>query len=230
MLNKDYSSAIKELGYCVQKGLLTEDQVTSLIDVVAPLQVGMKAYGVRDLLAKIPAVKELAHSSALRHCVESVLGPECFPVRAILFDKLPEANWSVPWHQDLTIAVKEKTEADGFHGWSIKEGVVHVNPPMEFLERMLTLRIHLDRADTDNGALGVIPGSHLWGRIPAEKLGELSRQHPSVWEPVNAGDVFIMRPLILHSSKSSVRPSHRRIIHIEYSSMPLPFPLQWKEN
>jgi len=31
-------------------------------------------------------------------------------VKAILFDKTPSMNWYVTWHQDLTIAVKEKIE------------------------------------------------------------------------------------------------------------------------
>ena len=32
------------------------------------------------------------------------------PVRSLLFDKTPEENWPVLWHQDLTIAVEEQIE------------------------------------------------------------------------------------------------------------------------
>src|SRR2546425_7573030 len=33
------------------------------------------------------------------------------PVRAIYFDKLPEANWPVAWHQDLTLALRARAYA-----------------------------------------------------------------------------------------------------------------------
>ena len=54
--------------------------------------------------------RELAHSEAVRALVEPVLGERFFPVQGILFDKIPDANWKVPWYQDVTIAV----EAEGF--------------------------------------------------------------------------------------------------------------------
>jgi hypothetical protein len=52
----------------------------------------------------VPALREFANSPPLRALVEPVLGEGCFPVRGILFDKVPGANWKVPWHQDLSIA------------------------------------------------------------------------------------------------------------------------------
>jgi hypothetical protein len=43
-------------------------------------------------------VRELADSDAVRVLVEPILGAHFFPVRGILFDKIPDANWKVPWH------------------------------------------------------------------------------------------------------------------------------------
>ncbi|MDE1176693.1 MAG: hypothetical protein PW789_08795 [Edaphobacter sp.] len=54
----------------------------------------------------------------------SILGDEAFPVRGILFDKQDGANWKVPWHQDVTIAVREHVEADGYGPWSMKAGLL----------------------------------------------------------------------------------------------------------
>ena len=48
------------------------------------------------------------------------------PVRAIYFDKSTDANWLVPWHQDLTLACSAQVHAPGFGPWSTKEGVPHV--------------------------------------------------------------------------------------------------------
>lgn len=64
-------------------------------------------------------MRELATSSLIRALVEPILGPNFFPVRGILFDKIPGANLKVPWHQDVTIAVQEKIEAEGFGPWSM---------------------------------------------------------------------------------------------------------------
>ena len=91
-------------------------------------------------------------------------------VRAVLFDKTPQSNWSVGWHQDRTIAVVEKVDVDGFGPWTIKSGITHVEPPFEYIERMITLRIHLDPCGPDNAPLKVSPGSHRLGRISENRI------------------------------------------------------------
>ena len=35
-------------------------------------------------------------------------------VRGTLFDKNPDANWSLFWHQDSIITVKERVDAPGY--------------------------------------------------------------------------------------------------------------------
>jgi hypothetical protein len=65
----------------------------------------MGVFAVRNLLEECSEIRKLACSQAVRRLIEPVLGVECFFVRGILFDKVPEANWKVPWHQDVTIAV-----------------------------------------------------------------------------------------------------------------------------
>jgi ectoine hydroxylase-related dioxygenase (phytanoyl-CoA dioxygenase family) len=144
----------------------------------------------------------------------------------LLFDKPPEANWKVPWHQDLTIAVKEKRDTPGFGPWSIKAGVLHVQPPVAVLETMLAVRIHLDDCDESNGPLRVIPGSHLLGRLSTEQIREMSAP-PAVSCTVEAGGALLMRPLLLHASSASRSPLHRRVIHIEFASCDLPGELEW---
>ena len=106
------------------------------------------------------------------------------PVRAILFDKTPSANWKVVWHQDLTIAVRERGVVSGFGPWSEKEGVVHVQPPIELLERMLAVRVHLDDCGADNGPVRVLPASHRVGRLSGEAIDEWRKLRA----PVNLHD------------------------------------------
>jgi ectoine hydroxylase-related dioxygenase (phytanoyl-CoA dioxygenase family) len=155
---------------------------------------------------------------------------EPFPVRAIYFDKSSEANWLVTWHQDLTLAVRNRAEVPGFGPWSMKDGILHVQPPVELLEQMLTLRLHLDDADGANGALRVLPGSHRLGRLSAKRIQEVTAQQSEVLCTASAGDALLMRPLILHASGRSRSHRHRRVLHIEYAAFPLPAGLQWHES
>jgi ectoine hydroxylase-related dioxygenase (phytanoyl-CoA dioxygenase family) len=150
-------------------------------------------------------------------------------VRGLLFNKLPEANWAVPWHQDLTIAVRERRQAPGFGPWSLKDGVVHVQPPDEVIARMVSVRIHLDDTDAQNGALRVIPGSHTEGRLSAEAIGRWTTSRTAVTLEAPAGSVLLMRPHLLHASSAAEPPGQRRVIHIEYAADELPFGLEWNE-
>jgi hypothetical protein len=73
----------------------------------------------RNLLS-VPSVRALAISRPVREIMETVLGPECFAVRGIFFNKTRGSNWKVVWHQDLTIAVRERGDVSGFGPWTIK--------------------------------------------------------------------------------------------------------------
>lgn len=146
-----------------------------------------------------------------------------------LFDKSSEANWLVAWHQDLSLAVRSRIEVPGFSAWSVKEGVPHVQPPVEWLQRMLTVRLHLDDADEANCALRVLPGSHRMGRLPAARIQELRGGQPDVLCALSAGDALLMRPLLLHASSRSSSARHRRVLHIEYAAFSLPEGLNWHE-
>lgn len=115
-------------------------------------------------------MRELARSPEVRALVEPLLGAGAFAVRGILFDKTPDANWKVAWHQDLTIAVRERREVEGFGPWSEKAGVVHVQPPAAVLEQMVTVRLSLGPCGPGNGPVCVIPGSHAHGRLSAEEV------------------------------------------------------------
>lgn len=182
--------------------------------------------GVRNLLG-LPSVSQVANSLSIRSLVEPVLGESAFPVRATLFDKTPGANWKVPWHQDLSIAVQARIDVDGFGPWSIKAGVVHVQPPASVLETMLAVRIHLEDCGEENGPLRVIPGSHQQGRLSAEQVQTIVGMATSVNCPVRCGGALLLRPLLLHASSASTSPMHRRVIHVDFASTELPAGLKW---
>jgi ectoine hydroxylase-related dioxygenase (phytanoyl-CoA dioxygenase family) len=169
----------------------------------------------------------LATRGTMDGVAKARLGADAQPVRAILFDKQPEANWALAWHQDRTIAVRNRMEAPGFGPWSRKGGIHHVEPPFEYIERMITLRAHLDACGSDNAPLMIIPGSHRLGRIPVQDIEGVVSRHEAVACLAEAGDVWVYATAILHASESAVSPTHRRVLHLDYSSARLPHGLEW---
>jgi hypothetical protein len=186
-------------------------------------------YGLRNLLEQIPAVRALSESAAVRALVAPVLGEAAFPIKGTLFDKLPEANWKVPWHQDTAICVKERIHTPGFDGWSVKDGVVNVLPPDAVLSGIMTLRLHLDDCGAANGALRILPGAP-GRRLSPEAIDAWRQHHPEVTCAVRQGAALLMRPLTLHASSPAQSPSRRRVIHLEFAAATLPGGLAWAVN
>ena len=182
------------------------------------------AFARRNLLST-PLAQSFLRTDEVRG-LRSAIGAELIAVRAILFDKTGSANWTVPWHQDRSIAVRERKDTAGFGPWSNKAGVVHVQPPFEILTRMITLRFSLDPCDADNGPLRVIPGTDH-GILDPAALEERVRQGSECQCTTAAGGVVIMRPLVLHASSPPRRMAHRRVLHIEFGPPELPGGLQW---
>ena len=189
-----------------------------------------KMGGLRNVLRLSPLARKAAGSPQVVSLVAGLLGQKAFPVRAIFFDKQPQANWSVPWHQDLAIAVAERIDAPGFGPWSVKDGVVQVQPPTHILAEMITVRLHLDECSADNGALRVIPRSHRRGELRSAEITEWTERQGSVVCEVPRGGVLVMRPLLLHASSPAKVPSHRRVLHVEYAAQALPNGLMWAEQ
>lgn len=216
---------VAEQGFATASGILAEREREELINSLGPVT----GAGRRGIL-RLPSITKLACSDHLLNLVRPHLHAQPRPVRGIFFDKNPETNWMVAWHQDLTLAVRNQIEVEGFGPWSVKDGVPHVQPPVHLLEQMLTIRLHLDDCDEENGALRVIPGSHRLGRLSAEAIERLRNEEAVVVCCVNAGDALLMRPLLLHSSARSQSESHRRVFHIEYAAFDLPNGLEWHET
>jgi len=224
---------LDECGYALVPDVLGGDDVQRLLaaleeaDEAEGVRRRESVYAIRNLLEAVPAVAGLARSPAVRALVEPVLGPGAFAVRGILFDKTPDANWKVAWHQDLTIAVRERVDVPGFGPWSEKAGVVHVQPPAAVLERMVTVRLHLDPCGPENGPVQVIAGSHRAGRLSADEIQRWRAERAPEAACIGIGGALLMRPLLLHASSPSTLPAHRRVIHLEFAADDLPDGLEW---
>lgn len=203
---------------------LSEDELRAL-DELARRHGGTGA-GIRithdETLSQI-----LTSDGAMDTIAKSRLGNDAQPVRAILFDKRPGVNWSVGWHQDRTIAVRRRIDVPGFGPWSRKSGIDHVEPPFEYIERMITLRAHLDACGDDNAPLMIIPGSHRLGRIPIKDVQGIVSRRKMAACLADAGDIWVYASGILHASNAANAPAHRRVLHVDYSIACLPRGLEW---
>ena len=227
----NFAAAIDRHGWAVTPPILPQLILDRLIAELTPLSAATDGRGgMRNLLDVAPGVRALATSTPVRAAAEAALGSHCFAVRGILFDKTPDANWKVVWHQDLTIAVRVRAAVAGFGPWSEKAGVPHVQPAVDVLERMLAVRVHLDDCGPDNGPVRVLEGSHRVGRLSADAIDHWRRSSESVECVAERGAILAFRPLILHASSAATAPAHRRVIHIEFAATELPAPLEWQSR
>lgn len=138
-------------GFEVLENFISPDEVASLIASVQGDKLGVARGGIRNAEKKFPAINDLVTSSKLQGSASEYLSAKPNLVRHIFFDKTPENNWLVTWHQDKTIALSGKADIEGWGPWSVKDGTHHVQPPLDVLNNMVTFRIHLDDTTRDNG-------------------------------------------------------------------------------
>ena|ERR1700722_10235388 len=233
MLDDPTTSSFKNEGYLHIDNVFTAAETQALADAVEELRSGAVArkrgsgtFALRHLLKEVPVVQEMASSQRLLDLVRPILGNAAFAVRAVFLDNAPDALWFTHWHQDLNIAVKKRVDVPDFGPWSVKSGTLHVQPRVDILSRMVALRIHLDECHADDGALLVLPGSQAQGVLTGKVLEHWTGHGKEVALPAAAGDVLLLRPLLLHRSAPCVA-SNRRIVHIEYAAETLPDGLEW---
>lgn len=212
-------------GWCTTTPVADAEIVDCL---VAELHTIEPTAGLRNLLAVSEHARRLASSPAVRRIPELILGARCFVTRAILFDKTPASNWKVPWHQDLAIAVATRHDTPGFGPWSVKDGVVHVQPPAAVLAGMLTVRVHLDECGLENGPLRVLPRTHAAGKLSVTQIEQLRASTSEIACTARRGGLMAFRPLLLHASSPSTNPGHRRVAHFEFAASELPGGLDWQ--
>jgi hypothetical protein len=204
------------------------NEIEALLGTLSSVE-GRRRGGHRGILDQPPVSRLIATAESLHDIVRCVLGNRASCVRGLLFDKNARANWKVPWHQDLTVAVRKKHEAlPGFGPWSTKNGVPHVHAPVSVLERMVALRVHIDDCGDENGPLCVLPATHRRGELGRAEIDELARGGDPVTCTAARGDVLAMRPLLLHRSATAVRPGRRRVLHLEFAAEDLSAPLEWR--
>lgn len=117
---------------------------------------------------------------------EEICGEDFFMIQEFAVIKNLGDNLPVLWHQDMVNDRKGKC---------------------------FTMGIYLDDADEDDGALCVIPDSHLANLHICEIL-----DRDFVQIPVKAGDVLIHDMMLAHKSEPLQKNQLRRVIYFEFLS------------
>jgi len=235
MDNQSYHQAeIHHKGYTVIDGVFSNADIDQILKLIADADQSNSKFrktadlfAIRQFLKEIPQVVPIIFNDRLTSILVDLFGDDYFAVKSIYFDKPELSNWFVAWHQDLTISVNKKADIPGFSNWTIKQDQFAVQPPLEVLTDNFTIRIHLDDTDESNGALKVIPGSHLKGAYRPENI-DWDNEVVDICN-VYKGGVMVMRPLLMHASDRTTNNEKRRVIHIEFSRAKLPGQINWSE-
>ena len=117
----------------------------------------------------------------------------------------------------------------GFGPWTLKAGIPHVHAPADLLNRMVTVRLHLDHCGLHSGPMRVLPGSHATGKLEEAASAQWAARASDLAFDcvVPAGGAMIMRPLLMHALALGTVDGHRRVIHLEYAAEALPGGLEW---
>lgn len=165
--------------------LLDPDDPT---DKVVLEQGGQRFVTNADVLCKRGnlACLELLGFPPMLELAQQICGPDFFLIQEFAVIKHAKDGNPVLWHQDMV------------HG--------RTGP-------CFTLGIYLDEADTGDGALQVVPGSHTSGR----KICELMHE-PCIDVPMRAGDWLMHDMMLAHASGPAEVNPLRRVIYFEFLS------------
>lgn len=208
---------VEERGFAILPFRFLQDEMQWLIRDLEGSRLRRSKAGVRHALCH-EAIRNLAVDPRLLNVAQEIVGNEATAFRATLFDKSPQANWLVVWHQDTALPLRLRRDAPGWGPWSIKEGVAYAHAPATALSKVIALRVHLDDSNEGNGPLKVLPGTHRRGVLSDEEIEHLVQQIPAVDCLVPQGGVLAMSPLIVHGSSKTQSQVPRRVIHIEYAA------------
>jgi len=213
-----FKNSVSQLGFAILPNIIGPSEAEAVLVELDAGALHRSRAGARHILRQ-PVVERVATDERILNLAREVLGRNAVPFRATLFDKSPNSNWLVVWHQDTALPLREKRETPGWRPWSIKDGVTYAHAPASALEQVLALRVHLDDSTDSNGPLRVLPGTHTRGVLSDEELQAVDSQIAAVACTAAKGGVVAMRPLIAHASSKSQSPLARRVLHIEYSAI-----------
>lgn len=217
-------ASFEDDGYAVVPAVLTSRTCEA---IARRIRTSSISGGTRNLLVKpwcVALVERLRQHAGL----SAVLPSSHVAVQCTYFEKSVSRNWAVAFHQDLSIPVAKRCGGSGLRGWSQKEGSLFVQAPVELLQQLVAVRVHLEACTAQDGPLKVIPGSHRFGRLPDHDVVAARCATTDVVCTASSGEALVMRPLLVHSSPKAVGTSRRRVLHLVFGPRVPGYGLQWQ--
>ena len=232
---KRHKQELLDNGYSIIENVYSTEEVHNILSAINNADMSKETFrktndlfAIRQFLKEVPSTFDLIFSGKLKTIIKQYLGSDFFIVKSIYFDKPETSNWYVSYHQDLTISVDKKLDIKNFGPWTTKQNQFAVQPSIDFLENIITIRIHLDDTDENNGALRVFTKSHVKKIYRPDTINWSEETETTC--SVKQGGIMLMKPLTLHSSSRTTNHKKRRVIHIEFSNKELPDGLNWAER
>jgi ectoine hydroxylase-related dioxygenase (phytanoyl-CoA dioxygenase family) len=212
----------KREGYLLMPGLLGHGQVELLQQLVADqlehVRSGQRSkwdlledkshmgqtevHRLSRIMARHPEFERVARSTRVIEVISDIFGREpllCVNRHNMVMVKAPRVGQQVDWHQDG-------------YAWN------HPN--------MISLMIYLDNANTENGCLEVVPGTHNQGIFPVDPVskhymdlqddkvaGLTSQALPIIARP---GDGLLFHSCLPHFSRANCSDHGRRTLVFAY--------------
>jgi len=186
----------------------------------------IKETGLPLLFNHVPVLKSVLYNNKLKNILSTDILNNPQLVNAIFYLKSPQTSFYTNPHQTITITVKERHQAEGFSGWSAREGIISVMAPLSVLQNMFSIRIYLEDSNKQNGSLQFIPGSH-------KKILSIQERNFLIDNtlPVNLdakeGDCQILKPLILKAHQTNSSHQNVPVIQLDFCNINLTAPLSW---
>lgn len=164
-----------DASYQILEGVFSAAEMLEVLDQLSGATLDRSKAGARHLL-RLPVIRELANDPRMLSLARQFVGEGAAPFRATLFDKSPDANWMVPWHQDTALPMRDQFAGKEWGPWSKKAGVLYAHAPAWALEQVIALRVSLDDSSKENGPLRILPDTHRLGVLTDAEINVLARE------------------------------------------------------
>ena len=93
---------LENIGFTIIESIYSKEEIDEILKYLNDREISGQ-FGVREILFKNPEIKSIVFNENLINIIEQI-SPKCTKsIKSIYFDKPPNSNWVVNWHQDLTI-------------------------------------------------------------------------------------------------------------------------------
>jgi len=177
----------------------------ALLKMVLDAKDGRDAYSINGYHAQSRCIWDIVTEPRILDYVEDIIGPNFVCWGTHFFCKMPGDPRKVPWHQDASY-------------WPLSPS------------KTVTVWLAVDDSEIENGAMRVLPRSHLEGHLAFEnaKPDEAVVLHQKVLNPerfghpvsfvMKAGCISLHSDLLVHGSEPNMSTKRRCGLTLRYAS------------